>query len=116
MQRGPQPLGRDDAGQAQRAPDVLVVDQRLHQVDPATQRGGAPAGLQVISKQGQQLFRAVPVVSGERHVADAARLEPGQGCDRDDGSGVLVVVADDVRHHTTHPPLRAERRSLPLPR
>ena len=43
----------------------------------ATQRGGDPARLQVISQEGQQLFRAEPVVSRERHVVDAAGPEPG---------------------------------------
>ncbi len=116
MQRGPQPLCRDGAGEAERAPDVLVVDERLDQADPATQRGGDPAGLQVVSKEGQQLFRAVPVVSCERHVVDAAGPEPGLGRDRDKSAAVLVVVADDVRHHVPDPPPRAQRRRVPLMR
>jgi hypothetical protein len=55
-QRGPQPLGRDDAGLSEDAPDVLVVDERLYQAGAAAQRSGLPAGLQIAGEQGQQLL------------------------------------------------------------
>jgi hypothetical protein len=43
----------------ERAPDVLLVDERLGQSDPAVQRGVEPAGLEVICKQCEQLLWAV---------------------------------------------------------
>jgi hypothetical protein len=48
-----QSLGRNGARLAERAPDVLVVDEHLDQAGPAAQRGGLPPGLQVIGQQGQ---------------------------------------------------------------
>jgi hypothetical protein len=55
-------LRRDGAGLSERSPDVLVVDERLDQGDSAAQRGGQPAGLQVLCQQVQQLPRSVRVV------------------------------------------------------
>jgi len=50
-QRGQQPLGRDSAGSSQRPPDVLVMDNSLHQPDSAAQGSMQPVRLQMSGQQ-----------------------------------------------------------------
>ena len=114
MQRGPQPFRRDGPRLAERAADVLVVDERLDQAGSAAQRGGLPAGLQIAGEQFQQLLGGVLGVSGERGVVDAAGPEPGPGRDGEERAGVEVVVADDVGYHVAYSPPGAQGRRLPL--
>ena len=58
VQRGAHPVGGDVAGQAERAADVLVVDDAVGERDPAAEAGGQAAGLQVVLDQGEQLVGA----------------------------------------------------------
>ncbi len=48
MQRGSQPLGRYGAGEAERAPDVMVMDERLDQAYSAAELGGAAGDRQAV--------------------------------------------------------------------
>jgi hypothetical protein len=96
------------------APDVLVVDERLDQADPGTQRRGHSPGLEVICQQREQLLRAARVLSPQRGGVNAGEMETALGREHEEAPRPQVVVADDVRNHVTHPPGRAQRRRLPL--
>jgi hypothetical protein len=57
-QRGQQPFRRYGARLPERSADILVMDERFDQADPAAQRRGQPAGLRVICQRRRQLLRA----------------------------------------------------------
>ena len=112
-QRGQQPFRRHTARQAERAPDVLMVDQSLGQPDPAAERRMQPPGLQVPCQQLQQLLRAAPVIPGQCGGVDQAGPEPAPDRNSRKLARAQLVIADHVRHYVTHPPSRAQRRRLP---
>jgi hypothetical protein len=90
------------------------MDDPLDQRDPAAQRRRQPVGLQVICQQRQQLPGAARAVSGQRGGVDPIRPGPALDDACQQAARVQFVVTDDVGHHATHRPSRAQRRRLPL--
>ena len=92
------------------------MDHPLGQRWPATKRREQPPRLQVSPQQPQQLLRAAQAVPLQHDRVDPAGPEPAPHHASQQAARIQLVIADDVRNHITHPPLRAQRRRLPLPR
>ena len=104
-------------GEAERAPDVLLVDQAVGERDPTAEPGRQPRGFRCTSP-GVRPARRGPV---PRTPADPdARLPraPGSGraagaADQSEGARQLLV-ADHVGDHVAHPPLVHSVGAVPL--
>ncbi len=108
------PVGRDVAGQAERATDVLVVDEPSTRAIRPPEPGGEPARLQVIVHQRQEVVGAVVGVGGDPDGVDPVGAQPAAEEAADETGDAEVLVAEQVRDHVADPPPGAQRRRVPL--
>jgi hypothetical protein len=76
LERGSHPVGGNLPGQAESAPDVLVVDEAVGQRDPAAEAGGQSVGLEVLLNHGEQVVRGVVGEGGDAEGVDAITVQP----------------------------------------
>ena len=89
-ERGSHPVGRNLPGQAESAPDVLVVDEAVDKSDPALEAGGQSTGLEVLLDHSEQLIGGVVAVGDDAEGVDAITVqaageEPADERDRAQG-------------------------------
>ena len=83
---------------------------------PATKRREQPPAAPGEPSATQQLLRAAQAVPLQHDRVDPAGPQPAPHHASQQAARIQLVIADDVRNHIMHPPLRAQRRRLPLPR